>query len=237
MFVNLVVEMGGRNIVHRYAIFFVLNSVTIPPQHTENFSRPFEKMQRQEHRPFAGTMFSESKTLVEDERRSGRPSATRKADNTEWVREVVRSDRRLTDKMITDGMNMNRESVRLILTEELGMRKIYAKRVPRNLTQQQRGARLSAVFYIQMHYGDAAASLLTLSRTLRLLFISKSKIGSERTPFCANIGHLGVCNAGLKKDIPQTSFQEYYKQWQHRWKRCLQAQGMYFEGDHIEADE
>ena len=63
--------------------------------------------------------------------------------------------------MIADEVNMNRETVHLILTEELGMRKICAKMVPRNLTVQQRDARLSAVFDIQMHYGDAAASLLT----------------------------------------------------------------------------
>jgi len=41
----------------------------------------------------------------------------------------------------------------------------------------------STVFDIQTHYDDAAVSLLTLSHTLRLTFISKSKIGSERTPF------------------------------------------------------
>jgi hypothetical protein len=38
-------------------------------------------------------------------------------------------------------------------------------------------------------------------------------------------------------DIPQAALQECYKQWQHRWKRCMQAQGMYFEGDHIVVDE
>ena len=38
-------------------------------------------------------------------------------------------------------------------------------------------------------------------------------------------------------DIPQAVFQECYKEWQHRWKRCVQAQGMYFEGDHIVVDE
>ena len=62
--------------------------------------------------------------------------------------------------MIADEVNMNRENVRLILTEELRMRKICAKMVPRNLTEQQRDASLSAVLDIQMHYGDAAASLL-----------------------------------------------------------------------------
>jgi len=63
--------------------------------------------------------------------------------------------------MIADEVNMNRETVRLILTEEMGMRKFFAKMVSRNLTEQQRDARLSAVFDIQMHYGDAAASVLT----------------------------------------------------------------------------
>jgi hypothetical protein len=32
-------------------------------------------------------------------------------------------------------------------------------------------------------------------------------------------------------DSPQNAFQECYKQWQHRWKRCVQAQGMIFEGE------
>ena len=35
--------------------------------------------------------------------------------------------------MIADEVNMNRETVRLILTEELGMIKICAKILPRNL--------------------------------------------------------------------------------------------------------
>jgi len=63
--------------------------------------------------------------------------------------------------MIADEVNMNWETVRLILTEELGMRKIFAKMVPKNLTEQQQDARLSTLFDIQMHYGDAASSLRT----------------------------------------------------------------------------
>jgi len=88
-------------------------------------------------------MFSEGRTIAEDEDRSGRPSTTRTSDNTARVRELVRSDRRLTVNMIADEVNVNREAVRWILTEELGMRKICAKIVPRNLTQQQRDARVS----------------------------------------------------------------------------------------------
>jgi hypothetical protein len=56
---------------------------------------------------------------------------------------------------------MKQETFCLILTEELGMKKINAKIVPMNLKQQQQDGQLSAVFDIQMHYCDAAASLIT----------------------------------------------------------------------------
>jgi hypothetical protein len=63
--------------------------------------------------------------------------------------------------MVADEVSMDGETVRLILTEKLGMKKICAKMVPRNLADQQRDAQLSTIFDIQMHYCDAAASLLT----------------------------------------------------------------------------
>jgi len=45
--------------------------------------------------------------------------------------------------MTADEVNVNQEAVRQILTEEIGMRKICAKMVPRNLTEQQRDAQVS----------------------------------------------------------------------------------------------
>jgi len=74
--VNLVMKMEARNIAQRYAIFFMLNSVTLQPQHMEYFNRPLEMMQCQEHKSFRWRkMFSEGRNLVEDEQRSGCPSA------------------------------------------------------------------------------------------------------------------------------------------------------------------
>ena len=57
-------------------LFFVLNSVTVSPQHVENFSRPLEMMHK---------MFSEGRTIVEGEQRSGQPSTTRTSGNTTRV--------------------------------------------------------------------------------------------------------------------------------------------------------
>jgi hypothetical protein len=58
-----------------------------------------------------------------------------RGDNTGWVRELVRSDQRLTHRVTAVEVNLNLETVPLILTEELGMRKVCAKMVPRNLTE------------------------------------------------------------------------------------------------------
>ena len=62
---------------------------------------------------------------VEDAHRSGRPSTSRN-DNIERVRQAVRSDRRLTVRMIAFELDINRDCVWKIITEDLRMRKICA---------------------------------------------------------------------------------------------------------------
>jgi len=56
-------------------------------------------------------IFSEGITLVEDEQSSRLPSAKQTGDNITRVRELVRSNRRLTVKMIADEVNMNWHTV------------------------------------------------------------------------------------------------------------------------------
>ena len=54
------------------------------------------------------------------------------------VRALVRSDRRLTVRMIGSEFNLNHRTVHDILTVELGIQKICAKLVPKNLTKEQK---------------------------------------------------------------------------------------------------
>ena len=75
---------------------------------------------------------------VEDDLRSGRPSTSKTEENFERVRQKMRSDRCLTVRIIANELNMNSERVWTIITEELGMRKICAKTVPRLLTDEQK---------------------------------------------------------------------------------------------------
>ena len=76
---------------------------------------------------------------MEDDLRSGRPSTSKTEENVERVWQKVRSDRRLTVRVIANELGMNSERVwRTIITEDLGMRRICAKMVPRLLTDEQK---------------------------------------------------------------------------------------------------
>ena len=85
--------------------------------------------------------FLEGREQVEDEPRAGRPSNSKTDDNVERVRSLVRSDRRLTLRMISSELNVNRFIVHQILTQDLDMRKECAKMVPKNLTTDQKASR------------------------------------------------------------------------------------------------
>jgi hypothetical protein len=134
---NFVMEMETRNIAQPYAVFFYVkvgdSVTTIHGKIQQAFGD--DAMSRAQAFRWYKTFFFEGGTLIEDEQRSRRPSATQKCDNTARIGELVRSDRRLTVKMTADVLNMNRETVTLILTEELGVRQICAKMVTRNLRQ------------------------------------------------------------------------------------------------------
>ena len=86
--------------------------------------------------------FTSDREDVEDDPKSGRPSTTKTADNIGKVNELVRSDRRLTVRMMAEELNINRESVRTILLEELHMRKVCAKIVPKLLSDDQKQHRV-----------------------------------------------------------------------------------------------
>ena len=81
--------------------------------------------------------FSEGHESIKDEPRSGSPSTSKTENNVETVGALVRSDRRLTVQMIASELNLNHTMVHQILTEELAMKKLCVKFVPKNLTIEQ----------------------------------------------------------------------------------------------------
>ncbi|UYV63674.1 NOS1 [Cordylochernes scorpioides] len=84
----------------------------------------------------------EGREEVADEPRSGRPTTARTDENVDRVLEVLRTDRRLSIQQIADTLHMSTFVVHGIVTEDLQMRKVCAKLVPKVLTQDQKELRV-----------------------------------------------------------------------------------------------
>ncbi|GFV72000.1 HTH_48 domain-containing protein [Trichonephila clavipes] len=103
--------------------------------HLQNFSRPTETVLCQEPRFFGGLRhFQKEENQLKMNLASEGPQF-QKSLKMSLVWDFVRSDRCLTVRMIGEELNLNHATVHQILTNELKMRKIYAKMVPKNLSQ------------------------------------------------------------------------------------------------------
>jgi predicted transcriptional regulator len=75
---------------------------------------------------------------VEDEGRSGRVSSSKTQRNVDAVMSVLNRDRRLTVRMIAEELGLAKTVAHEIVTQELMMRKVCAKLVPKNLSSEQK---------------------------------------------------------------------------------------------------
>ncbi|KAL4131731.1 hypothetical protein QTP88_009004 [Uroleucon formosanum] len=82
--------------------------------------------------------FCSGREDVEDDDRSGRPTTSSTNENVEKIDKIIRQDRRLSIRAVTEMVNIDRESVRKILVENLNIKKVCAKMVPKNLTIDQK---------------------------------------------------------------------------------------------------
>jgi len=82
--------------------------------------------------------FSEGRESVTDEERSGWPATSRTEENISKVCQIVCENCWLTVRSIAEQVNIDRETVRKILTENIDMRKVCAKMVPKELIEEQK---------------------------------------------------------------------------------------------------
>ncbi|KAJ8955801.1 hypothetical protein NQ318_005342 [Aromia moschata] len=85
--------------------------------------------------------FAERRKYVNDENRAGRPSTSSSDDNVKRVRDLLNTDRRLSVRLISETLDITKTIVHEIVSESLGMRKVYAKLVPKVLTDDQKARR------------------------------------------------------------------------------------------------
>ena len=74
-------------------------------------------------------------------------------------------NRRLTVRSIAEQVNINRETVRKILTEDLDMQKVYAKMVPKELTKEQKQRRVTIFQDLLEREDDISGRVITGDET------------------------------------------------------------------------
>ena len=79
-------------------------------------------------------VFKDGRESVEDEQRAGRPSTSRTENSVAHVKAVLDKDRRLNVRLIVEEVGLPKTKLHRNITEDLHMRKICAKLVPKNLS-------------------------------------------------------------------------------------------------------
>jgi len=80
---------------------------------------------------------------VDDDERSGRPSTSTAQKNIANVREVILADRRQTIHDVYEVVRLSYGTVQRILADNLNMRRISARLVPKVLSDDQKAHRAS----------------------------------------------------------------------------------------------
>ena len=78
--------------------------------------------------------FKDGRESVEDEQRIGRPSTSRTENSVASVKAVLDRDQRLNVWLIAEDVGLPKMDAHRIITEDLHMKKICAKLVPKNLS-------------------------------------------------------------------------------------------------------
>ncbi|XP_012919842.1 protein GVQW3 isoform X1 [Mustela nigripes] len=136
--------------------------------------------------------FKEGREDVRDDARSGRPVTHRTDENIQKVKDLVCSNRRLTVRMMAEELNLDKETVRLILKENLNMRKISAKVVSGILKDEPKPQRF-----------DFQSDLSKEMRKNKNSLCVRKKISSETRT------HL-ECEAGGKIPLPVSHPPNHY---------------------------
>lgn len=85
------------------------------------------------HKRFLG-----GRETLEDDKHTGRPISVRTPEMMQKVRDFVAEDRNASLRMMEEALNINKETIRTILHEDLGKTKVCAKFVPHTLNDDQK---------------------------------------------------------------------------------------------------
>ncbi|PNF16923.1 hypothetical protein B7P43_G04205 [Cryptotermes secundus] len=164
--------------------------------------------------------FKNGEMSIDDKPRSGRPSTARTHENVEKIREIIKEDRRRTIEEIVELSGVTWSSVQRILTEDLGMKRVAAKFVPRLLTAEQKQGRV-----------EACCALKEESRNDQKFFLFPRMKRDMKGKRFADVAEVKEKTTEALSSISKDEFRQCFEKWNKRLDKCTSVSGEYFEGD------
>jgi hypothetical protein len=120
---------------------------------------------------------------IEVDPRPGTPSTSHTKETAARVREIIRADRHLTIRVLAEVVRIASGTWQKILTEDLQMRCMTAKFVPRLLMAEQKDDQVSICTELRdWVLIDLTPSLLSWPCSVRLLLVPATEENNERLP-------------------------------------------------------
>lgn len=128
--------------------------------------------------------FKRGRTSVQDEARPGPPKIVTTPEMVSKVHDMVLADRRLKLSEIADTIGISKERVHHILSDELNMKKLSARWVPRLLTDDQKRIRMlnskECLGRFQKNKADFIRRFITTDETWVHHYTPETKIQSKQ---------------------------------------------------------
>ena len=99
-------------------------------------------------------MFQRGEMSCEDQPRSGQTSTCRNDENLERVCNAINADCRQTTDEISEITGLSWSSCQRMLTEDLNMKRVSTKFVPRLLTEDQKNNHLNVCYDLREQAGN-----------------------------------------------------------------------------------
>ena len=173
--------------------------------------------------------FKSGRDVVEDLPRSGRPSTSSTEVNIAKVKEIVTENHNLSLREIAAELFVSRESIRTILNDCFGMKRVAERRSPKTIIVNEFLARNSTNIIEQPPYSPNMA-------LVDFFLFPKLKLPLQSTRF-QSIEDIKKNLRRELKSIPENAFKKCFDDWIIRWHKCIISGGAYFEGDKINLDD
>jgi predicted HTH transcriptional regulator len=85
--------------------------------------------------------FREGQESLEDDERKGRPTTSRNEQTIEKVQQLVMQNHHVTLRMLSVEFNVSKDTIRAIMRDDLGKKKVCTKFVPNLLMPEQKTLR------------------------------------------------------------------------------------------------